>query len=191
MKEFERKFELDSQTTILDVGGAPGTWDLIHAEPQVVLLNLSLPDVALPPHISAVVGSGTALPFSDKTFDIVFSNSVIEHVYTWKEQQRFGSEIRRVGRSYSVQTPNRRFPIEPHYLTPAIHYLPKNIQRRLIRNFTIRGWITRPDATECAQMVNEIRLLSEAEMMAIFPESTIKRESFLGLTKSLTAEYQP
>lgn len=187
MREFERRFILTSDTTILDVGGTPEIWELIDSKPAVTLLNLTWPPSPLPSHIQGMVGDGTQLPFEDCAFDIVFSNSVVEHLYTWENQRKFAREVRRVGKAHWIQTPNRNFPIEPHYLTPAIQFLPKSWQRRLIRNFTVRGWIDRPDDTECRQMVDEIRLLHEKEMTALFPESCITRESLLGLTKSFTA----
>ncbi len=57
---------------------------------------------------------------------VVFSNSVIEHVGTWEDQQAFAAEVRRVGRRLWV--PAYECPIEPHYLAPLVHYLPKEVQ---------------------------------------------------------------
>lgn len=50
---------------------------------------------------------------------------------------RFAAEVRRVGKRYYVQTPNRHFWIEPHLLTPLIHFLPKSWQKKLVRPFTL------------------------------------------------------
>ncbi|WP_255695553.1 methyltransferase domain-containing protein [Rhodohalobacter sp. 614A] len=44
--------------------------------------------------------------FEDKSFDVVFSNSVIEHVGSFENQRRFADEVRRVGKAYWVQTPD-------------------------------------------------------------------------------------
>jgi hypothetical protein len=57
----------------------------------------------------------------------------------------FAEEIKRVGRRYFVQTPNKAFSLEPHVMTPLVNYLPKRWQRRLYRNFTLWGWLARPD----------------------------------------------
>ena len=62
--------------------------------------------------------------FGDASFDIAFSNSVIEHLSTFENQARMAAEVRRVARAYWVQTPNFWFPIEPHFLVPAWHWLP-------------------------------------------------------------------
>jgi len=188
MRAFERRFALDSSTTILDVGGTPETWELAETKPHVTLLNLTLPRRPLPHHVKSIVGDGTCLPFADKAYDIVFSNSVIEHLHTRERQSLFASEVRRVGRRYYVQTPNRWFPVEPHYLTPGMHFLPKSWQRKLLRNFSVWGWITRPTRQDCERSTDEIRLLSAGEFQSLFPDSSMTKERFVGFTKSLTVE---
>lgn len=112
MRTFVGRFGVTEETRILDVGGSSFNWTLIDVKPRVVLLNLDQGDV---------IGDGTRLPFLDGSFDIVFSNSVIEHLRNRDAQMQFASEVRRVGKCFFVQTPHRYFPIEPHYLTPLIH----------------------------------------------------------------------
>ena len=43
--------------------------------------------------------------------------------------------------------------IEAHSLTPCIHFLPRAMQRALIRNFTIWGLITRPTAEQARAFI--------------------------------------
>jgi hypothetical protein len=130
MREFVAIFHVTPDTTILDVGGSTPTWDLLPDRYNVTLLNL---DNGSPlgsmPHI---IGDGRAIRLPDKSFEIVFSNSVIEHVGGLEDQKRFASEISRVGKRYYVQTPNRGFPIEPHFLVPFIHWLAKPLGRKLL-----------------------------------------------------------
>lgn len=190
MQAFEKMFLDQPVRQILDIGGTPANWKLIKAQPHVVLFNLQAAPARLEPQFEYVQGNGCDLPFEDQSFDIVFSNSVIEHLGTWDRQQDFSREIRRAGRSYYVQTPNRWFPIEPHYLTPGIHFVPKHWRGRLLRNATVWGWITRPSRARAQAMIDEIRLLDAREMAELFPEATIQREKVLGLTKSITAVYQ-
>src|SRR6266404_7569993 len=148
MDEFQRLFSITPQTRILDVGGTIATWSLSALRPKVTLLNLS-PSRFDGRDMQCVVGDGLQLPFKDGAFDVVFSNSVIEHLGDWDMQQNLAREIVRVGRCYYVQTPNRWFFVEPHLMTPFIHFLPRKWQRRMLRNFTIWGLIARPTAQQC------------------------------------------
>jgi len=190
MRAFAESFEIREQTRVLDVGGTPSLWGFLPVRPLVTILNLPR---AAPGRsgFDLVFASGCALPFADKSFDIVFSNSVIEHVGDPTEQRRFADEIRRVGRGYFVQTPNRWFPVEPHLLTPLIHFLPRSWQRILVRRFTVWQWLERPSEDRRSFYVEhylkDIRLLSHGDMSRLFPEATVLRERWLGWTKSLIA----
>ncbi len=182
---------LGAVDTVLDVGGMPWGWEGSPiARSKVTLLNLpgSTPPAAEAADFGAVVaGDGCALPFADGSFDVVYSNSVIEHLGTWERQQAFAREARRVGRRLWVQTPAREFFVEPHLVAPFIHWLPRAWQRQLIRHGTLRGWLERPDARAVEAFLAEVRLLTAAEMRELFPDCTIERERFLGLTKSYIA----
>ena len=186
MCTFADAFGIDSQTRILDVGGSHEIWTLLPVRPKVVLLNL-LPDNDCGDGFTSVLGDARRLPFRDHAFDLVFSNSLIEHLYTFDQQQRFADECRRVAARYYVQSPNQRFFLEPHLLTPFVHWLPKRARVRLMRNFTIRGLITRPTREDCQQFIDEIRLLSTSDLRRLFPEAEIWHERVLGMSKSLMA----
>ena len=62
------------------------------------------------PDIAYVSGDACALPFADQSFDVVFSNAVIEHVGDVERQRQFVAEALRVGRRVFLTTPNRWFP---------------------------------------------------------------------------------
>ena len=189
MRAFQRSFRPTESTTILDVGGTPFNWELVGIRSRLTLLNLSLPEgfEALPANYRLVVGSGTQLEFADGAFDVVFSNSVIEHLESWEQQRAFAREVRRVGRGLWVQTPARAFPIEPHLMTPFLHYLPLAWQRCLLRNFSVWGLIARPSRKAVDDFLRQTRLLGFHEMRELFPDCEIRRERFLGLTKSYVA----
>lgn len=190
MRVFMRTFCPTAKTTILDVGGTPYNWDLIQCQSRIVLFNLDVPakiPPASPSNYRYVGGSGTKLPYMDASYDIAYSNSVIEHVRTFEEQMKFASEIRRVGRKIWVQTPARSFFMEPHFVTPFIHFLPRRWQRRLLRNFTVWGWFTRPTPQQVDEFLQEIRLLNFREMQQLFPDCRIYKEKFLFMTKSYIA----
>jgi Methyltransferase domain len=191
MQQFARAFSVTATTTILDVGGAPETWEMLTEKPRLTLLNTPRTREEMSRAAAWVAGDGRALPFPDGAFDIVFSNSVIEHVGDAASQQRFAREVMRVGRRYWVQTPNRRFPVEQHLLTPLIHWLPRAWQRRMVPRWTVWAWLTRPTPDRRSfyleHYLNDVRLLDAAQVARLFPGATILRERFLGWTKSLVA----
>ena len=189
MARFGARFAPGSETRILDVGGTAYNWRLSDLRARVTLLNLDGPRVpeSLPGHFTRITASGTDLPHRDGAFDIAFSNSVIEHLGSYERQRRFAEQLRRVGRALWVQTPARWFPFEPHLLTPFVHYLPRSWRTRLLRRFTVWGWLARPSPERVARFVRDTRLLSYREMCELFPDCEIQRERFLGLTKSFVA----
>ncbi|MDH3214012.1 MAG: class I SAM-dependent methyltransferase [Myxococcales bacterium] len=176
---------------ILDVGGTQAFWNRAGfagaRDLEIVLLNRERVAVSGPP-FSSVVGDGCRMPeFADGAFDVAFSNSVIEHAGDREEQRRMAGEIRRVGRRYFVQTPNRHFPVEPHFVFPLFQFLPLALRVLLLRRFSL-GWVPRmPDAAEARAFVRSIRLLTGRELAGLFPGATLHRERVCGLTKSFVA----
>jgi ubiquinone/menaquinone biosynthesis C-methylase UbiE len=167
---------------ILDVGAGSGAaLERFNTTNPIVAVDLApQADGTWLANANVTIGTadGTALPYGENEFPIVFSNSVIEHVPK-KLQPAFAAEIRRVGRRYFVQTPNRYFPIEPHYQFPFFQFLPQRTQRWMNRHFSL-GWRRKGEW-------EEVRLLSAAELQRLFPDAEIKRERLFGLTKSLMA----
>lgn len=113
------------------------------------------------------------LPFLAGEYAIAYSNSVVEHVVEPADRRRYADEVRRVGRRYFVQTPNRWFPVEPHALLPLVHFLPRALGRRLWR----LGVSDDP--------FDNTRLLGARELRRLFPDGEIVRERVGPLTKSL------
>jgi len=189
MALFTRQLAVGESTSILDLGGDAATWDSVGPPARVTLLNLN--PHGLLGHRSVVVADALTVPFKDRAFDVVFSNSMIEHLGTQQRQRAFAGEVRRLSKSgYFVQTPNKWFPIEPHYLAPLIQFIPRSVRPSAIRWATPRGWLTRPSRERCTELCREIRLLDAREMRLLFPEATIIRERFFGLTKSIIAIWQ-
>ena len=86
-----------------------------------------------------VVG-GEKLPYADQSFDIAFSNAVLEHVGNSESQAFFIREACRVAKRVFITTPNRWFPIEPHTTVPLLHYLPKALYRAIIARTALEYW---------------------------------------------------
>ena len=194
LQEFEKLFFSNfkdlTSLEILDVGGTASFWQhstlLTHPGIRITLLNLHL-EATNHPSIQAVQGDATDLKeFSAQNFDLVFSNSVIEHVYSFENQQKMALEIRRVGKNYFVQTPNKYFPIEVHYALPFAQFYPKGILRFILirtKLSRLKNW----NEQEANQYLEEIRLLHEKEMIGLFPGATMLKETVFGITKSLTS----
>ena len=191
MQRFARELHITAETRILDVGGTPETWDMLAVRPHVTLLNTPRTRAEQAGASCWVAGDGRALPFGDAAFDVVFSNSVIEHVGDAGSQRRFASEVARVGRAYWVQTPNRWFPVEQHLLTPLLHWLPRRWQRWIVPRFTVWSALVRPTADRrefyLTHYLEDVRLLSASEFAALFPGARLIRERVCGWTKSLVA----
>jgi hypothetical protein len=176
---------------ILDIGGTEHYWTSMGYDlgdkTEMVLLNLYKNETSLP-GFSSIVGDACDLKdIENNSFDIVFSNSVIEHLFTQTHQQKMAAEVERVGKSYFIQTPNRYFPIEPHWSFPFFQFLPFSLQVLLTQHFTL-GNITKTGNKEAAiALVKEVRLLSKKEFAGLFTGAQIFDETILGLTKSFTA----
>ena len=180
-RHFLEQCGVSDSDRILDVGAGRGAaLERFNRTNPIVALDLA-PQASTwlaAPNVDVVTGDGTRLPFADGEFPLVFSSSVIEHMPR-ESQVLFAAEIRRVGQRYFVQTPNRWFPIEPHYQLPLFQFLPRRARMALNCRCTL-GWQQRG----CWE---EITLLSAHDLRRLFPGAEIYRERILGLTKSLMA----
>jgi len=186
MRRFIEAFPITDDTSILDVGGFPAFWADLPFNASITVLNLCKP-ANYSDRCRLLVADGRLLPFSRRSFDIALSNSVIEHLGTFQDQTTFANEIRNVASALWVQTPARSFPVEPHLAGPFIHYLPKRMQRKLARRFTLWGWIATDYDRDIDIFLKETRLLTYREMKELFPDCEIIRERWLFLTKSYIA----
>jgi hypothetical protein len=177
--------------TVLDVGGTNEFWAQRgwagRDDVSVTLVNLVAQE-RVHDNIHPMVGDATDLSdHGDKSFDLAFSNSVIEHLFTFENQARMAAEIRRVARAYWVQTPNFWFPMEPHFLVPGWQWLPVEARVAILRRRGV-GWMGRcPDPEVARKVVREVRLMRRPELHRLFPQATILPERFGGLVKSWTA----
>ena len=187
---FFKKFDsLNKPITLLDIGGKINFWenrDLAgNNDYKITIINIEK-EKSNYSNINCLIGDATNLnQFKNKSFDIVHSNSVIEHLYNFENQKKMASEIMRVGQKYIVQTPNKYFFIEPHYLLPFFNIVPEKL-KYLILTKTKLSRLKKWDKNFAKQYIKEIRLLSEKEMKTLFPKSKIYFEKFLRMNKSFT-----
>jgi SAM-dependent methyltransferase len=151
---------------VLDVGC--GSAGLPAQAPDLDVTGVDLVDRPAYDGRMVVADASERLPFADGEFDLVYCNSVIEHIPPAR-RPRFAAECRRVGRGWYVQTPARSFPVEPHSLLPAAHWLPAGLRRVYWRLGAAGHW-------------EDVRLLGRRELEALFGPSVPER--FGPLTKS-------
>lgn len=175
---------------ILDIGGTENFWQTVGLLErkvgiiEITLLNLTKEKVESPNMKSAIGDARNLKQFEDNAFDVVFSNSVIEHVGDWDEQAQMANEVRRVGKRYFIQTPNLYFPIEPHFVFPFFQFLPLWLRVWLVTHYDL-GWYKKlPSKQKAIAEVSAIKLLSKKKLTNLFPDGKIYEEKFLGLTKS-------
>ena len=182
-----------SPITILDIGGTDYYWLALEVDKEVKMeITLLNPEECTNknPLFKYVKGDGRDLSlFKENSVDIVFSNSVIEHVGTWEDQKKFANEVKRVAKRYYVQTPNYYFPFEPHFLIIGIHYLPIRLRAFLIRHFNLGWYNKRKSYSDSLKLAESIRLLKNRELKYLFPEAIINREKIIGFTKSFLVIY--
>jgi SAM-dependent methyltransferase len=116
------------------------------------------------PNIRSVVADGRRLPFQDESFDIGYSNAVIEHVGKEEDQIAFVRELYRTTKRSYLTTPNRFFPIEVHTRVPLLHLIlsKKNFDRFL-------NWIGKSWATG-----DYMHLLSEKNLRCILEKAGVR-----------------
>jgi hypothetical protein len=177
---------------ILDVGGSIGFWKqhagTLSKRCQITALNQKHSGEISSSDLTEVLGDARTMPqYATGLFDVCFSNSVIEHVGTLYDQMAMAQEIRRVARSYFVQTPYRYFPLEPHFLLPLWQFYPVSLRSTLHGRFTL-GWMRRQgDPLMARAEVEQLRLLTVYEMSRCFPDAEILCERIGPFTKSLFA----
>jgi len=180
--------QIDGTGSILDIGGTLGWWQLVQPKNgNITVINL---DAEHEQTVKAAgykfeIADARRLPFADSEFDLVFSNSVIEHVGGLEDQESFASEMLRCGRAVYLQTPYKWFPVEPHLIAPFLHWLPFALQRHMVRWFSVWGWVHKPSQQAIDEFIRGIRLMTYKEVAKLFPGCHISAEKFLGLTKSL------
>jgi len=184
MRLFQELIGLSHDTRVLDMGGGAFVWSLLDVRPKVTILDIrasSNPE----PTMDYIVADGCNTGLPSRSFDVVFSNSVIEHVGDISRQRDFARECMRCGKCFFVQTPYKWFPIDPHTFMLFGHWFPKKVFTKLMK-WSPRFLISRPTHEDIEDFVN-MRLLGKKEMQELFPQALIIEEKFFGLTKSLIA----
>jgi len=181
----------DRPIRILDVGGTPQYWkateDLWRPwRLEFTLVNIETEESDDGPFAIREGDACNLSQYADNSFDMVHSNSVIEHVGHWREMSAMAREVRRLAPAYYLQTPNYGFPVEPHYRAPFYHWLPESTRAAILQKHRLgfRGPLGSFDAA--MQDIQTVNLLTARQLRELFPDAELHRERVFGLTKSLT-----
>lgn len=177
---------------VLDMGGNVDYWldleDIWRGRPIAFTLVNIMPEPRRDARFTAITGDCRDLPqLPDGSFDIVHSNSVIEHVGRHQDMAAFAREIRRLAPRHFVQTPNFWFPLEPHFRVPFFHWLPEPLRVSLVRARACGAFPRAETLDDAYRFIEDSILLDARRLQHLFPNSVIERERVAGLTKSIVA----
>lgn len=173
---------------VLDLGGEMHYWTTVPVPPRrVTVVNIRPSREVVPDFVEEVVGDACAPPpeVTGREWDLVHSNSVIEHVGGHTRRQDFAAAVRALAPAHWIQTPNRYFPVEPHWLFPGFQFLPARTRRSVAVHWPFHVGSNDPDVA--AKEVLDIELLSRFELAWYFPDSEIVAERVAGMAKSFVA----
>lgn len=179
--------ELAPPVKVIDLGGSDYYWrnlpsaDLKNFE--ITILNNEIQNPG--ENIKFINHDVRNLEFiGDNEYDVVFSNSLIEHISDPGDRKKLANEIKRIGKKFFIQTPNYYFPVEPHFLFPFFQFLPDSIKINLTLKYNL-GWFQKqPDKESAGRLVSSIRLLKQNELMELFPGAKVVKEKYFLLNKS-------
>jgi hypothetical protein len=185
-EELKRRFPDLAEMRVLDLGGTVISWRVLGLRPlSVTVVNLDDGEPPDEPWIDFIRGDACTGGFGK--YDLVFSNSLMEHLGGHARRQKFADVVQESAPAWWIQTPYRYFPIEPHWVFPGFQFLPF-----LARVFICQHWRTlhsmgRPDRAAAAELVASVELISASEMRMYFPASEIWFERIAGVPKSIVA----
>ena len=181
---------LSQPVKILDLGGTENFWlqmGITESDPyRICILNTEKITTTLK-NINYMRGSAADFAEYNIDFDVIFSNSLIEHLGSHGLRKKMADSIISEGKPYFIQTPNYYFPVEPHFLFPCFQYMPRKLKVSLVSNFDM-GWYKKTkDKTTAGEIIDSVYLLNKNEVAELFPGAEIILEKFLGLNKSVIA----
>ncbi|MDY6941164.1 MAG: methyltransferase domain-containing protein [Cyanobacteriota bacterium] len=183
MQEFTQRIQLQPRMRIIDLGGLPELWETIDFDLDITLVNTGSQFSKLSRSYRRTYRTLEADAcdlgqLADGAFDLVFSNSVIEHVGSPDRQANFARNVRRLASQYWVQTPSIWFPIEAHCNLPLWWFYPPWLQQQWLDRWQRQGkkfkW----------QQMSHTRVLTLDRLKSLFPGSSVYVESVAGFPKS-------
>ena len=171
---------------VLDLGGTASSWRAASLRAKsVTLVNLDYFEEPNEPWMEVVRADACNGDFGQ--YDLVFSNSLLEHVGGHSRRRQFADTVQKAAPCWWVQTPYRYFPVEPHWIFPGFQFLPFRMRLMITRYWNIGHMPAEKNVAEAAEIVASVELISATEMRSYFPTSEIWYERVAGIPKSLVA----
>ena len=187
---FSSTFPRLADMSVIDLGGTVDFWATVPTRPaHLVLINPVAGPDPRPDWAEVITGDACDPPeaLSGRAFDLVYSNSTIEHVGGHARPQLFADVVHRLGDHMWIQTPYRYFPIEPHFVFPWFQHLPLAARVQVAAHWPLMPPQFPSDPGEIREEVMSIELLSVTDLEDYFPSAEIRYERAAGLVKSLIA----
>lgn len=188
-KIISKIFNAKGSVNIIDLGGTESYWNIIETEfllnnkVKITLINLINYKIKNKKIFSQINKDFFKCKFKKYSFDLSFSNSVIEHIGDTKKQISFCNLHKNLAKFYYLQTPNKYFFIEPHFMFPYFNFLPRAVQLFILSNFNI-GNFKKNDLDYSINELNTIQLLSKKNLEKFFPKKYIYSEKIFFMNKS-------
>lgn len=172
---------------ILDLGGTRLFWQQSPARPaHVTIVNLDQGN-SVGTEVSCIEADACEFrPQAGERYDMVFSNSLIEHVGGYSRRQQIAQVVRKLSPNSWIQTPYRYFPIEPHWVMPGQQFMPLALRARLSARWGF-GHVRASNYQEALEECLSTELLTQTELSYLFPDASIWKERWHGITKSIVA----
>jgi hypothetical protein len=127
-----------------------------------------------------------------RSFDLIFSNSMIEHLSSRHAQGELAGRIGSSGVPYFIQVPNKYAPVDPHIPRPYLPFFgayPKPVQARIITLKSFGGDGRKPASLEEAyeSFLNYYNPLGIRDMRELFPGAKVEFERAFGAPMSILA----
>lgn len=154
--------------------------DISHSEDPINLPNLRRERV----NVLTLSASDLA------RYDVIFSNSMIEHLPNPDAQRQLARAIVDSGRPYFLQTPNKRSPVDPHFPSPLVPFFaayPRKVQARLLTWSPLGSPSAATSYAAAIRRLENYHPLSVGDIRRLFPQARVVVERPMGVPMSIIA----
>ena len=154
--------------------------DKCHQDDPITLPNIH--------RLRADVLTLTAEDFAQ--YDVIFSNSLIEHLPGRQLQRQLAQAIIDSKRPYFMQTPNKRSPVDPHFPRPYVPFFaayPRAVQARLLSWSALGSGSAAPSYQAALERLSNYYPLTKRDIRNLFPQARVVMERPMGVPMSIVA----